>query len=447
MTNKKFWLIWVVLSSIMMTYLIYKLYSDDKSIFLPGETSHGHHQIELACAACHADSFAGGQALQDSCVSCHSAELKQVDDSHPRSKFTNPRNIDRVKSLDARVCITCHVEHKPEITSDMLVTVPQDFCVHCHLDVAEDRPSHSGMAFDSCASSGCHNFHDNSGLYEDFIAKHVDEPANLDGYTIMSLSEIESYLQQPGYPVRKYPNVKIDAESADMPNSVRATSSHLDKTFDTSHSRAGVNCSGCHGSATSNSNEWTANPGHETCRSCHRLQVDGFLDGMHGMRLRQDLPPMSVAMSQLPMKTDANHKILGCQSCHSSHSYDRVEASTNACLTCHDDEHSKAFELSLHANITTDDKQMSCATCHLPRREFKGGGKAITFVDHNQNNTLRPNEKMLRPVCMNCHGYSFSVDALSDRSLIENNFRGMPSGHVDSVDLVKERMKTNKKRK
>ena len=145
----------------MSGYFTYSITSDDQTVFLPGNTSHGHYQIEIKCDTCHGSSFSGKEELQKSCVKCHGKELKTSDDKHPKAKFTNPRNADRTAKLDARYCITCHVEHKPEITSDMLVTVPQDFCVHCHLDVAEDRPSHSGMAFDSCASSGCHNFHDN----------------------------------------------------------------------------------------------------------------------------------------------------------------------------------------------------------------------------------------------------------------------------------------------
>ena len=41
-----------------------------------------------------------------------------------------------------------------------------DFCVACHSegdqDVRWDRPSHADLAFDTCASAGCHNYHDNA---------------------------------------------------------------------------------------------------------------------------------------------------------------------------------------------------------------------------------------------------------------------------------------------
>ena len=43
------------------------------------------------------------------------------------------------------------------------------------------------------------------------------------------------------------------------------------------------------------------------------------------------------------------------------------------------------------------------------------------IVQHNQNETLRPNEKMIRTVCLNCHGTSFSIDSLADDELIEKD--------------------------
>ena len=60
---------------------------------------------------------------------------------------------------------------------------------------------------------------------------------------------------------------------------------------------------------------------------------------------------------------------------------------------------------------------------------------------------LRPNEKMLRTVCMDCHGLGFSIDALADEKLINNNFNGMPSVHVESIDLVKRRLEKRKRPK
>ena len=43
---------------------------------------------------------------------------------------------------------------------------------------------------------------------------------------------------------------------------------------------------------------------------------------------------------------------------------------------------------------------------------------------------------MIRSVCMNCHGYGFSLDALSDVELIANNFMGKPSKQSEIPEMV-----------
>jgi hypothetical protein len=63
-------------------------------------------------------------------------------------------------------------------------------------------------------------------------------------------------------------------------------------------------------------------------------------------------------------------------------------------------------------------------------------GAEVVRVQHNQNANLRPNEKMIREVCMNCHGLGFSIDALADSALIEANFRGRPARHIDSIEMA-----------
>ena len=62
----------------------------------------------------------------------------------------------------------------------------------------------------------------------------------------------------------------------------------------------------------------------------------------------------------------------------------------------------------------------------------KRRGKVTT--NHNQNDSLRPNEKMIRPVCLDCHGLAFSLDALADTDLVARNFAGKPDVHVESIE-------------
>ena len=60
-------------------------------------------------------------------------------------------------------------------------------------------------------------------------------------------------------------------------------------------------------------------------------------------------------------------------------------------------------------------------------------------MQHNQNATLRPADKMLRPVCLRCHGLGFATDALADAALVRNNFNGAPQVQVQSIRMAVER--------
>ena len=68
-------------------------------------------------------------------------------------------------------------------------------------------------------------------------------------------------------------------------------------------------------------------------------------------------------------------------------------------------------------------------------------------VQHNQNANLRPNEKMIRSVCLNCHGLEFTLDALADAALVRTNFNGRPQHSVGSLDLVARRLGEAQQRK
>ncbi|MEL6523086.1 MAG: cytochrome c3 family protein, partial [Pseudomonadota bacterium] len=182
MRNKLLWVVWIGLTLFLAGGAFARLYlGGDRSTFLPGDTSGVHHQIELACETCHTSKPFASQAtvrkdINKTCVTCHKDELKASDDSHPISKFKSPRMAAYWEKIDARFCTSCHMEHQPEDTLAGLVTLPEDYCVACHSegeqDVRVNRESHADLAFDTCATSGCHNFHDNRSLYEDFLVKH-----------------------------------------------------------------------------------------------------------------------------------------------------------------------------------------------------------------------------------------------------------------------------------
>jgi predicted CXXCH cytochrome family protein len=406
------------------------LRGERRALFLPGKTSAGHRQIETRCELCHTTAFMGAEDFQKACVACHGDELRAAEDSHPRSKFTDPRNADRVAVLDARTCITCHAEHTPETTRAMGVTLPADLCFHCHQEIADERPSHRGASFESCASSGCHNFHDNRALYEDFLRAHLDEPELLPARTV------------PARTARPGTGRALAEPDQDAPGTVSDRARHARDWAASSHARAGVNCSDCHVPERA---AWSDRVATVACARCHEAEDAGFERGRHGMRIAAELAPLSVANANLPMREQAAERELGCAACHTAHAFDPIEAAVEGCLACHADDHSLAYRGSPHAGIDPglgDEARVSCATCHLPRVEHRAGE---VRVEHNQNDNLRPNDKMLRNVCMRCHGLGFALDALADVELIRSNFRGSPRAHVESLSWTQERLTSGRR--
>ncbi|MET1254054.1 cytochrome c3 family protein [Aliikangiella maris] len=434
------------LTVIITALLTFNLLKGDKSFYLAGETTHGHYQIELQCESCHSSAFSGEKEMQQACESCHAEELEKVNDSHPRSVFDDPRNAELLEQLDATQCVTCHREHKPEITRNYGVTLAEDFCFHCHQDVGENRPSHKDFEFQTCASSGCHNFHDNSMLYEKFIGKHLDEPANKKKQINPERTELKRWLKKNKHkklPPAAEPDIQSLYENG-KEISAEAMQVATDSWHKSVHANVEANCSSCH-TKQDEKNNWqvSVESMEKQCGSCHKKQHESFIEGKHGMRLGQDLTRMSTANARLEMK-HGEDKLLSCASCHNPHDLNIQKAAVDSCLGCHQDEHSLNFEKSKHFMLWQNEQLgngrrgsgVSCATCHLPRVKK---GRKVT-VEHNQNLNLRPNTKMLRTVCMNCHGMEFSVSSLADEELIKNNFSHAPKLDHESFELVKQRI-------
>jgi formate-dependent nitrite reductase cytochrome c552 subunit len=441
------WAMWILGTVCVAAYLGWAMQRvEDADVFLPGETSHGHYQIETKCNLCHTPM---NGVKQDACLGCHKAELEAANDSHPPKKFLDPRNADRAAALDARLCITCHREHVPELTRPVGVTMPEDYCFRCHADLGKERPSHVGLSFQTCASSGCHNFHDNRALYEDFLVKHAKSP------------DLSPILLNPGRDfAARYRQAHPETTS---PLTVAQHNGPADRTYEpelltawaeTAHARSGVNCQDCHVDPEAGP-QWVERPTHAACATCHQAERDGFLLGHHGMRLDQGLSAMTPGMARMAMKADAADRAVTCVSCHRAHTFDTRHAAVKACMNCHNDEHTRAYLDSKHyplwhnelQGIASPNSGVSCATCHLPREQHQKGGQARVVVQHNQNDNLRPNEKMIRSVCMNCHGLRFSIDALADDTLVANNFTGQARTHIESIDWAMRRMQTERNRK
>ncbi len=409
-------------------------------MFLPGRTTSGHHQIEQQCEQCH--ELGGAGVRQEACLGCHETELAEADDSHPLTLFLDPRNAAQLTAIDARRCVSCHVEHRPSITGAMGVSRPVGFCVACHADIAQERPSHRDLPFEGCDDAGCHNYHDNRALGEAFLAEHRDEPDLVAHPIVAALARDDRYGGLGSRP--------LTPRQQDAPAYVVPTEAVISQWASTEHAAAGVNCTGCHGGARGMARQWSDRPGIDGCRDCHAAEVTGFLRGKHGMRIAAKLPPMRPALARLPMREGARDRELGCTSCHGAHSFDRRRAAVEACLECHDDGHSLAYVGSPHhdrwkaeqTRTEWQDSGVSCATCHMPRVRVVNTERPGVAVEHDQNASLRPVETMVRPVCQSCHGIGYSLAAMADRELTHGNFRRAPDAPARAIQMVREKAAT-----
>ena len=214
------------------------------------------------------------------------------------------------------------------------------------------------------------------------------------------------------------------------------------------HALNDVNCTACH--QNEETNEFVANPTYESCQSCHENPVDTFLLGKHGIRLLEEESSLQPKMARLPMKHDALNKQMNCNACHNVHTVNTLQASVDSCLGCHNDNHSLNYENSKHGEAVfaaiadnptlprPDETMVTCATCHLPRSaQKKGDGTLLVKVNHNNTYTLKPQDRMVGDVCMNCHGMEYGYNSIFDDELVEANFDRPPTLEHPSFELVR----------
>ncbi|HWM85606.1 MAG TPA: cytochrome c3 family protein [Kofleriaceae bacterium] len=427
---------WILVTGGATAFLVTSLAGTRRTLFLPGRTSSGHHQIESSCELCH--DVGGTGVSQQACLRCHERELAEADDSHPLTKFLDPRNASFLSAIDGRRCVSCHVEHRPSITGEMGVSQPTGFCVACHADVGIERPSHQGLPFSGCADAGCHNYHDNRALAESFVADNLHQP-DLGAHPAVPAIDRDARYGALG-------SRPLNRRQQDAPAGVVVSDMVLAEWEKTEHAAAGVNCTACHGGGAT-SRPWNDRPGIDGCSECHAGEATGFLGGKHGMRAAAELGPMRPELARLPMRRVVRDRELGCTSCHGAHAFDRRHAAVEACLECHDDRHSLAYFDSPHYDTwkleqTRADPEgsgVSCATCHMPRVRRMDSARPGVVVEHNQNAALRPIETMVRPVCMSCHGLGYSLAAMAERDLARRNFRRGPQAPSEAERMVRDK--------
>lgn len=205
------------------------------------------------------------------------------------------------------------------------------------------------------------------------------------------------------------------------------------------HALSEVNCSSCH--QDPETEKLVVKPTQETCRSCHEYAVDTFLLGKHGVRTLEGLSPLTPAMADLPMKESAMDLQMSCNTCHDVHSVNTSPAAVDSCLICHNDPHSLNYQSSPHAKLVDltslprpNQDAVTCATCHLPREKVVSS----ILVNHNNTYVLKPRDRMVKDVCMNCHGVEHSYNSIFDDNLVESNFAQPPTLNMETFHLVRD---------
>ncbi|MBL6706705.1 MAG: NrfA- nitrite reduction protein, partial [Planctomycetaceae bacterium] len=86
---------------------------------------------------------------------------------------------------------------------------------------------------------------------------------------------------------------------------------------------------------------------------------------------------------------------------------------------------------------------------HMPRVEGESAGFSndTVRVVHNQSWNLAPVEKMVRSVCMNCHGLEFSLNALADSSLKGTCYEGVPKRQLKTIDMAESWFQSKQRQK
>lgn len=158
---------------LLIIWFIVAFVVDERSIFLPGETSVGHVLIEASCSSCH-EGFK--PVTNETCMRCHEAEM--AEDTHGAKKFRDPRWAELRENIDVLTCTACHEEHLHMFGRG--VHLQPDLCMACHQGIIEgDLASHNGFAPDGCWTAGCHNFHDHRSISPGFLRENLDQPLML----------------------------------------------------------------------------------------------------------------------------------------------------------------------------------------------------------------------------------------------------------------------------
>lgn len=146
------------------------------------------------------------------------------------------------------------------------------------------------------------------------------------------------------------------------------------------------------------------------------------------------------------MNSESRDRTVNCNTCHNVHTVNTHTAAVDACLTCHADSHSLNYKNSKHGQLWAAEgtlprpstQSTTCATCHLPRQNIGSKKRPTIVVNHNNTYTLLPRDRMVKDVCMNCHGMEYAYNSIFDDELVTSNFARPPSDQdLPTLEMVR----------
>lgn len=178
------------------------------------------------------------------------------------------------------------------------------------------------------------------------------------------------------------------------------------------HSKKGISCEVCHGSAhiSANDADKAGVAGPEICKQCHEKQVTQFMGGKHAIAFPSGFAipsfhnnpgvmleggkgcggchkfgPKNAEQFAALKKGGLGTQSSTCDACHTRHTFSKAEASQpQACMTCHQGPDHDTYQMFLSSKhgvrvmmkqvgaLPKDASAPTCQTCHM-----SGGNHAV----------------------------------------------------------------------
>jgi len=341
----------------------------------------GYRFKEFECSSCHIDHHK--EKLGNECESCHSTKNWRMDDfDHSETEFILDGKHEKLQ------CNNCHLDNQfKELQKE---------CYSCHL--AND--AHLGVFGNKCID--CHSTEEwSNDSYDHFKEtgyKLTDSHFKIDGKRVKCIACHAEELEPDTKCISCHKKDDIhqsgngekcqDCHNQKSWNDTQFTHDLVSTGFELVGKHKKTSCESCHfpGIKTENKNRITQSV--RECNDCHKIDDPHFeklgeqCGNCHSETGWQESVRFNHDFTQFPLT--ASHKLLVCESCHSSSEFSHE---SQKCVSCHqsDDVHTKSLgddcgnchDTSVWSHWQFDHQQqtkfplngahqnLQCGLCHL----------------------------------------------------------------------------------